>query len=375
MIRESTLLAALCAVTSLAGCRLPGIVPAGEPANVAARGDFAYAALAEAGVGVYALPSGPLADDAVTLLPLRVIAPPPGSDRIDDLAIDAASGHLFTLDALAPGAWCEWSTAAPEAPRLLRGPLAAPVGPFAGITAANGAVLVSGGTSVLTVWSALSTPSLSPLAAAPLQSLDLGRGQPDVLLAADGDLAVVSTHFRFWGDTFGITTLRRGDAAMRNAAAISSPFAVSGRLELRGAGYADGGARPANFPLVVALADTNAIVTAGRELVLLDLAQSAAPRESGRVELPFVAVHVAAHAARAVAVGGAPTPMAAFLERDASDRWRLVATRALPASSQPTGVAFAGEDAAADDAPPRVVIAARGAGLLVFCWPRQSSGS
>ena len=76
---------------------------------------------------------------------------------------------------------------------------------------------------------------------ASVSAIDLGIGQPDVLVAEDGETAFVSTDFSgfFDGQTFGITTID-----------ISEPtLSILDRIRIAGAGFSPGADSPANFPI------------------------------------------------------------------------------------------------------------------------------
>lgn len=101
---------------------------------------------------------------------------------MDDLAVSGVL--LFVLDARAPGHLSVLSLRDPVRPTLASPPREVPVGPFSGVSASAGLCIVSGGTSSMTAWRFASTGAL----AGPVASMDLGRGQPDVLIARDGGL-------------------------------------------------------------------------------------------------------------------------------------------------------------------------------------------
>lgn len=330
----STLLGLLVAAASTSACRLPDFVPDGLPGNVAAAGGHAVVALGGAGFAVRALGHDGGGSE------IARVAPPAGSDRVDDVALDGSL--LFALDAKVPGAVSVWSLADPTAPRLVAGPRGVPVGPFSGVAAAGGRVVVSGGTSELTLLGYDRDGRLSDATAA----LDLGRGQPDVLLAGDGRVAVVSTHFSLVADTFGFTTLALGGT--REAPSTARLAAVV----VPHAGYAPGGARPASFPLESAWSGRTLLLTAGRSLARYDLADPAAPRPLASIALPFAAVNVDADATLAVAVGSDPQPMLAWIDLSDPAAPRLVATLVLPDGDRPTSVALT----------PRGALVAAGAG-------------
>ena len=98
--------------------------------NVVLRGRFAYVARGTAGLGIMRLGTR----EFVT------IPPPAGSNRVDDVAI--ADGFLFLLDAASGGRLAVMSLASPDAPVSVGTPVTVPVGPFAGVSAGGGQVVV-----------------------------------------------------------------------------------------------------------------------------------------------------------------------------------------------------------------------------------------
>jgi hypothetical protein len=238
-------------------------------------------------------------------------------------------------------------------PRLVSGPVEVPVGPFSGVAAAAGRLIVSGGTSELTV---LSYDAQGVLGGA-VERLDLGRGQPDVLLGPDGRLAVVSTHFSLLADTFGITTLDVESPPLR-----SQPRAT---LEIDGAGFAPGGARPASFPLETALAGSTLFVASAAGLAVVDLADPSRPRLLATLLCDVTPVNVDVRGSLVALVGSAPAPALVLVDVRRPEAPVVVTRSNLPAGAQPTGVALAGG---------HVVVAARGAGVLVLPLPEVAGG-
>ena len=102
---------------------------------MAVAGEFAYAAAGAQGVIIVDLAGPQLAG---------VIAPPGATGTIDDVSIDG--DLLFTLDAAGSGGLSVFSIENPIQPTLVSGPVTVDVSPFAGVSAANGRVVVSGGT-------------------------------------------------------------------------------------------------------------------------------------------------------------------------------------------------------------------------------------
>lgn len=311
------------ATALLPGCGWPGLI-AGALAtptsdddaatNVAIAGGTAWVARSASGLERLDLDSG---------ASRRFRAPAP-ADRIDDIAV--ADGLLFALDAAPPGNLLVFRVEADGSPRLLTSTVV-PVGPFSGVAAAGGHVIVSGGTSRLTLRRYAIDGSLSPPATA-----DFGRGQPDIALAGGGRVALVSTHVQ--GPRFGLTV----------ADVESSPLALRerGYVELEGAGFTDGGFRPANFPLQSVAYGDHVLVAHGGGLSVLDAPAGAAPTLLATLPLPLQATAIAvdAGARRAFVVGADPRP--GLLEIDLEDPTapRVVAQRALPADGSPCAIAL-----------------------------------
>lgn len=291
----------------------------GDAENVVARGSYAYAALSERGLGVVELASGAL---------IHVLPPPAHTGSVDDVAL--ADGLVFALDAR-DGALSVWSLADARWPRLVAPPIEVPVGPFSGVSAGGGRVVVSGGTSDLTVWSYDRDGALGARGA-----IDVARGQPDVLVAPDGRRAYVSTHFET--TVFGLTILD-----------LETPTpSVLGRLVLDHAGFSDGGTKPASFPLAAALHADRLYVAYGDGVAVIDVSDARAPALVGRIDVGFAAVHIDIERNTAAVVG---ERMLALL--DLSDAPSIVRTDHLKGGA--TGVSLADHV---------VAIAAGGHGVL-----------
>src|SRR5258705_8772507 len=192
------------------------VTGSGEAANVVIAGSTAYATLADRGFAILDVASGRR---------LAMVPPPAGSESVDDLA--TADGLLFALDARPPGHLSVFSIADPSHPVLANAPVDAAVGPFSGVSAHAGKVIVSGGTSLMSLRAYDARGTLSGV----LATTDFGRGQPFVLLSPDGTRAFVSTHR--WGPYFALTTAR-GDGAS---------IARAGSLPVATYGFTAGGAK------------------------------------------------------------------------------------------------------------------------------------
>lgn len=291
----------------------------GEAANLAAAGDVLFASLGGQGFAIV---------DAATGRPIATVPPPAGAESVDDLAVSGTS--LFVLDARPPGHLAAYSIADPRAPRLVAPAREVAVGPFSGISASAGLCIVSGGTSRLTVWRHDGRGGLD----GPAASGDYGRGQPDVLVGSDS-IAVVSTHY--WGPYFGLDFVRY-DAG--------GALALLAEVELAGAGFTAGGAKPASFPIVTAALDPRTLLVAyGRGLGIVDRSGGDPPRLRETLALGGPAVGVATRDSTAlVSVAGArpAVVLLAFANGREVSRRRLP----LPPGTIPGGVALTATRAA-----------------------------
>jgi hypothetical protein len=303
----------------------------GEAANIAVRDSLAYVTLAEHGVAVIDANSGKT---------LATLPPPTGSSSVDDVAI--AGSFLFVLDARPPGYLSVLSLRDPLHPVVATRATEVPVGPFSGVSAKDGWCMVSGGTSALTAWQYDSTGFLT----GPIATADLGRGQPDVL-ASRGGAAFVSTHF--WGPYFGLGVIAY-DSSLRRLRTLAE-------LALDGAGFTNGGTRPANFPIEMAeSADTTLLVAFAHGVAMVDVARAEKPRLERVIDVsgPAVSVDVDERTA-AIAVTGS-RPAIALLDLSMREP-RVVRRISLVPGTNPASVAFS---------PRRIVVAARAQGVLIF---------
>ncbi len=303
----------------------------GEAGNLAALDTLIYATTAEDGLVIVGAPSGRV---------LATVPPAAGTESADDLAI--ADGLLFVLDARPPGHLSVYLLTDPLHPRLVAPPRDVPVGPFSGVSANGGLCVVSGGTSQLTAWGYDSTGGLS----GPVATADLGRGQPDVLVARDGRLAYVATHYR--GPDFGLDVVRYDPAAGR--------LQKLAELELDGAGFTEGGAKPANFPIQAAiLGDDTLLVAYRRGVAVIAIGVPRRPAVLERIDVGGPAVHIAVMGTAAVVAVAGARPALVMLDFSSSPVG--ITRRALAAGTSPAGVILT---------PAYAALAARDRGVLVF---------
>lgn len=339
-ISAGTLLALLVLGAGASGCAWVALgfssasyrtTKSGESANVVISGTTAYGTLADRGFEIVDLNHSERR---------RTIAPPAGSESVDDLAV--ADGFLFALDARKPGHLSVFSLTDPAKPVLASAPVPVDVGPFSGVSAGGGRVIVSGGTSLLSLRAYDREGRFSRTVA----TTDLGRGQPDVLIAPDGRRAFVSTHFG--GPHFGMTVLEIG----------SGPAALANRgsVDLDTYGFTAGGAKPASFPVEAALGGSVLLVAHARGLGVVSLA-GVRPRMPRVLDLEIKAVNVDVDAVAAAVVGSSPRPTLLLVDVTDPNAPVVKATVRLPEDSYPTSVAIT---------PTHVVVAAHQKGLLIF---------
>ncbi|HEV7508726.1 MAG TPA: hypothetical protein VGS07_27855 [Thermoanaerobaculia bacterium] len=287
--------------------------------QVVVAGGFAYVAAGAEGIEVV---------DLAAQRRLRLVAPVAPADRIDDLAV--AGVWLFALDATPPGHLMTYSLAHPDQPSPSGAIVPVPVGPFSGVSAAEGLVIVSGGTSQLT----LREVGLDGHFGSNVITADLGRGQPDVALRADGRMAAVSTHL--YGPEFAITfaEVQRQPLGFR-------PLS---QLRLKDAGFTAGGFKPGHFPLVAAWRGDRVYVADGGGLEVVDVADPAQPRRLAQLRQPRPAMDVTVAGDELDVVRAGSRPAVLRFHLDGSGLPTPAGSWALPAGSRPAAIARKGGD-------------------------------
>lgn len=324
----------------LLGCR-----PHSDGANnVVMAGNYAYVTLGEAGVVIIDASSFAAASATAKYL---TVPPPAGTETVDDVAVVGSS--LFTLDARGGFLASFKLDATPTAaqPALVSGPLEVVVGPYSGVGAALGRVVVAGGTQQFASFAFDSASKITTAAA----TTDNGQGQPDVVVAAVGEAgaekpyAFVDTHID--GPDFGITVLDLG--GLPPAAAALTRVA---QIKLAGAGFGPGVTRPSNFPLQSAVFRP---AGAGTRVALLvstlaeapgiavtNVTNPAAPAAVATLALDATPVHVAATSdaagARAYVVCVEPAPALISVDLRDPAAPKVLKSTALGADTRPIGV-------------------------------------
>ncbi|MGH8589848.1 MAG: hypothetical protein ACREXX_11115 [Gammaproteobacteria bacterium] len=303
----------------------------GESANVVVHGEWAYVTKGGSGIEVVHLGRR----DLTRIVPVQ------GAESADDLAV--ADGLLFVLDARPSGHLAVYALDDPSAPTLRNPPLPVEVGPFSGVSAAGGRVIVSGGTSRLSMWGY----DRAGFFGSETVTADFGRGQPDVVLAADGGAAYVSTHD--WGPYFQMSV----------ATFTSEPLQITrrGALPLDTYGFTPGGAKPANFPIEGAADGSILYLAFAAGLGVFDVTDPSAPTLLALLELDVEPVNVDVHDGVAALVGSSPWPRLVLIDVRDPAHPRILQSIPLPEDSLATGVAIASS---------HVVVAAHGRGTLLF---------
>lgn len=239
--------------------------------------------------------------------------------RAHDVAVSGST--VYVLDAVAPGARPDFSNqggsgslnvlsfATPASPSFAAPALRVPVGPFSGIATGGGRFVVSGGTGLLTAGTFTGTALSRGF------TRDLGTGQPDVTLSADGTQAYVATDFD--GNTYGITVLNMATGATLDRVAL-----VSGSSRVLSS---PGSAAPANFAVQSAVVPGQSTLVAVHpdgmaaiDLTRLDNNAATSPvvRSLTATALGVLPVHVAVAGNTAYVVGSSPSPQLVKVQID-----------------------------------------------------------
>jgi hypothetical protein len=339
---------ALATALALGGCGWPGLIAGALTTPTSADDASTNVAIANGVAWVARSARGVERIDLATGKRSRTMPSAP-ADRIDDVAV--SDGFLFALDASPPGHLFVYRIGDGGSLAQVASSEVA-VGPFSGVAAGGGHVVVSGGTSQLSLRRYGADGALDDA----IVTADFGRGQPDIALDAGGGLALISTHVQ--GPKFGVTV----------ADISNQPLALKSRgyVELEGAGFTPGGFHPANFPLQsVALGDV-ALVAHGGGLSVLAAPAGAAPSYLGTTPIALRATAIAVDAGRHLAFVAGASPRPELLTLDVADPRapRLLARTALPANGSPSAIAL---DAT------HLVVAMQDGGVYIQARPAPSS--
>jgi len=255
----------------------------GYPYQVKIVGDFVYAATGDNGLTI---------SDLVTEKVVAHIVPQGPAQSIDDISI--TSNLLFALDAQGSGFLMVYSITDPSNPILVSSAISVPVGPYCAVSAANGCVVISGGTKYFSSYNYSSEGEIQSHSA----SFDRNRGHPDVLLTKNGKFAIVSTHFQ--GDQFGLVSL---------TADPSSVIKLVSEIEIEGAGFTGGATTPSGFPIKSALVGNSLCVAHGKGVSFLNVNESGALELVRNLDLPSESIDIAVHGDTAFVISSVPFPL------------------------------------------------------------------
>lgn len=215
---------------------------------------------------------------------------------IDDF--DIAGDLLFVLDARGTNYVATYNINDLQNPDLVDGPHLVQGGPFNGISARAGNLVVSGGTFYLEYFQYSSSGELSGSA-----SFSRDRGHPDVLLSDNGEVAFASTDFDGLVDDtrFGVMALSLGTE-------LNIPTVIS-QKGIPEAGFTDGGTSPVGFPIQTALSGDNLLVAHGGGLTTIELIEESAFGTTQLIDLGIqsVSVGVQNDIAYVIGIGSVPS--------------------------------------------------------------------
>lgn len=242
------------AFVTLAGCSDDFNVPNHVPGVVKIFDSKVFVAYGEGGLFI---------TDANTDEVLAQIFPPEEMHSIDDFDVDG--DLLFVIDARNKNYLASYSISDVSHPKLVDGPILVNGGPFNGISASTGNLVVSGGTLMLEYFQYSPRGSLKGSA---LFGRD--RGHPDVLLSDNGQVAFVATDFQIVPDKprFGAMALYLGNE-------LSIPGVLS-EYRIEGADFSEGLTTPVGFPIKLKVHQEHLFVAHRAGLTLIELIEESA---------------------------------------------------------------------------------------------------
>ena len=179
---------------------------------------------------------------------------------IDDFDVDG--NLIFALDSRGRNYVAVYSFDGQEV-KIVNDPIQVQGGPFNGIAAAQGNLVISGGTTFLERF----TYSNGGKIDGPVR-FGRDRGHPDIILSNDGQAAFVSTDFGIGLDIerFGIMSLFIGDE-------LQIPYVIS-ELGIEASGFTPGLTTPTGFPIQSVQVSDRLFVAHGGGVTAIDLEQN-----------------------------------------------------------------------------------------------------
>lgn len=226
-------------------------VPNHTPGILKVRNSMLMVTYGEGGLVI----SNQLTGEAVTQ-----IFPAGDMHSIDDFAVDG--DLIFTLDARGRNYFTVYRFDGVEVEQVSK-PIQVQGGPFNGIAANEGNLVISGGTTFLERF----TYSKNGTVKGPIR-FGRDRGHPDIILSDDGQAAFVSTDFGIGLDIdrFGIMSLHLGNG-------LQAPFVLS-ELGIESSGFTTGVTTPVGFPIQSKQVDNRLLVAHGGGLTVIELEQN-----------------------------------------------------------------------------------------------------
>ncbi|WP_436515953.1 hypothetical protein [Ekhidna sp. To15] len=271
------------------------------------------------------------------------VFPPQGMNSIDDFDMDG--NLIFVLDSRGRDYIAVFSFDGINT-SLVADPIAVEGGPFNGVSASNGNLVVSGGTTFLNRFKYSSKGKIFGAV-----SFGRDRGHPDVLLSDDGQAAFISTDFDGGVNGFGVTSLYIGDR-------LQIPFILS-ELRILESGITTGVTAPVGFPIQTAIYNDNLIVAHGGGLTIINLIEGHIFGSNSNIDIGISGISLAIDDNIAYVIGyqgEIPTLVTVDLS-DISNPPTVSTTSLFTDGSIPTSIAVSNTE---------IYIAAGAAGLLIL---------
>ena len=277
------------------GCSTDYVVPSHVPGVVRVVDEKVFAAYGDGGI---------IISDATTGQVISHIIPPREMVSIDDF--DVADNLLFVLDARGQDYLAVYSIVDINNPSLVEGPIKVVGGPYNGISAKSGNIVVSGGSRFLEYFQYSLNGKLSGPA-----TFGRDRGHPDVLLSDNGQVAFASTDFiaPINGARFGVIALSLGTE-------LNIPGVIS-QEPIPEAGFSQGITSPVGFPIQVEVYGDHLLVAHGGGVTIIELVNQSGFGQSQLIDLGIEALNIVAENDVAYITGFGADPV--LLKVDISD--------------------------------------------------------
>jgi hypothetical protein len=263
------------------GCSRDYVVPNHFPGVVKVFDNRIFVAYGEGGL---------IVKDIITNQVIAHVFPPRDMRSIDDFDVDG--DLLFIIDARNRNSLAVYSIADINNPELVDAPIEVHGGPFNGISAKSGNVVVAGGTGFLEFFQYSNSGELS----GPV-TFGRDRGHPDVLLSEDGLSAFISTDFNTPVDDarFGIESLSLGKE-------LRIPTLIS-KQGIPEAGFTKGRTSPVGFPIHTKVYQGHLLVAHGGGLTIVQLIEGSAFGQTNLYDFGINAIAVETSSDMAYIIG------------------------------------------------------------------------